>query len=166
MDSGNRRLGPLFRAGLPISLALLTGGAWAQTSCDLNGDGVVDLVDVQLMDSWQPPAACPQSVNVVSRGICSDLARQVVLNAALGRACHYVELNWKPSTSPGIAGYNIYRGTEPHKLDPQPLNSAPVTGTSYNDATVRDGIKYYYSIRAVDGKGQSELSEEASATVP
>jgi fibronectin type 3 domain-containing protein len=49
-----------------------------------------------------------------------------------------------------------------------PLNSTLVNGTTFADANVTAGAKYYYVITAVaaDEVTQSAGSNEASATVP
>jgi hypothetical protein len=80
---------------------------------------------------------------------------------------HYVVLSWTASTTPGVIGYNVYRGTTsggPYSK----LNSSPVTGTTYTDDTVQAGATYYYVGTAVasDGVTESAYSDQASATVP
>ena len=82
----------------------------ASAACDLNQDGVVNIVDVQLITNMMlGTAAC--SANVVGSGVCNDSARSVVISAALGLGCHSVSLSWTASTSAGVAGYNVKRST-------------------------------------------------------
>lgn len=75
-------------------------------------------------------------------------------------------LNWVASTSPNIAGYNVYRGTTsggPYTL----VNSSLVAATTYLDTAVQAGITYYYVATAVDtGNNESVQSNEAQAVVP
>ncbi len=79
---------------------------------------------------------------------------------------HSVALNWVASTSTGVIGYYVYRGTQsggPYTK----LNGTPVTATSYTDATVTAGSTYYYVVTAVDSSGtESAFSSEATATIP
>jgi hypothetical protein len=77
----------------------------------------------------------------------------------------FVDLIWAPNTDADLAGYNIYR----HEQGGQPMkiNSEPVKTPVFRDATAVGGKKYFYSITAVDLRGnESARSEEASETVP
>ena len=85
-----------------------------------------------------------------------------------GTGTHDVILDWSASSSSGIMGYYVFRGTSPGGEGSTPLNSTPVSGTSYVDQSVSAGATYYYVITAVaeNGVTQSAPSNEASATVP
>jgi len=68
-----------------------------------------------------------------------------------------------------IAGYNIYRSTDPNLPKPSwtKLNTELLTRTNYRDERVESGKTYYYYIVAVDQAGNVSLpSEVASETVP
>ena len=68
-----------------------------------------------------------------------------------------------------IAGYNIYRSTDPTlpKQSWTKLNQELLTRTNYRDERVESGKTYYYYIVAVDNAGNvSAPSEVASETVP
>ena len=70
---------------------------------------------------------------------------------------------------PDIAGYNIYRSTDPNlpKQSWTKLNQELLTRTNYRDERVESGKTYYYYIVAVDKAGNvSDPSEVASETVP
>jgi len=152
-----------FYIGLLTILACLTR---AQPRCDLNGDRIVDVLDVQLIANWAALAECPSTVNVVGPGLCNELAQRLVTKAALGQGCHFVSLNWTASSSRGVTGYTIYRGTKPNDPSPVRLNSVPVAATSYQDVTVRSGRMYYFTVRAVSGGSESGPSNEARVTIP
>jgi hypothetical protein len=138
-------------------------------ACDLNQDGVVNVVDVQLavnMDLGLVP--CPGDID---GGVCGPTLVQQIVNAALGEGCsatvsHSVSLTWLASTSPNIAGYNVYRSTTnggPYTI----LNSSLVTTTSYVDDNVTAGQTYYYVTTAVNTSSvQSGYSSQVQATVP
>jgi hypothetical protein len=85
-----------------------------------------------------------------------------------GAGTHDVILSWTASTTPGVVGYNVYRGTTPGGPYPTQLNSLPINGTTYSDETVQAGQTYYYVVTAVasDGVTQSAYSNQTSATVP
>ena len=68
-----------------------------------------------------------------------------------------------------IAGYNIYRSTDPDlpKDKWNKLNPGLLTKTTFQDEKVESGRRYYYYLTAVDNAGNvSPLSEVVSETVP
>jgi hypothetical protein len=88
--------------------------------------------------------------------------------ALSGAGTHDVILSWSDSTTSGISGYNVYRGTASGGQSSTPLNSMPVNGITFVDTGVTAGARYYYVVTAVassDG-AESAKSNETSATVP
>ena len=80
---------------------------------------------------------------------------------------HIVDLNWNPSTSANITGYNIYRGSVSGGPYSQVNNGGLVASTLYTDTTVASGQTYYYVVKAVDSSGlESGDSNQAQAVVP
>jgi hypothetical protein len=78
----------------------------------------------------------------------------------------YVNLSWIASTSPEVAGYNIYRKTFPTGAYTR-LNSSLDPDTSYRDATVAGGTTYYYTTAAVNSSGkESPYSNWVEVVVP
>lgn len=77
----------------------------------------------------------------------------------------FIDLVWAPVSDADLAGYNIYRhqqGTPAVKL-----NAEPVKSPAYRDISIAPGTRYFYSVSAVDVRGnESAGSEEASETVP
>jgi hypothetical protein len=68
-----------------------------------------------------------------------------------------------------VAGYNIYRSTDPAlpKEKWTKLNNELLTRTTYQDETVETGKRYYYYLTAVDNAGNiSQPSEVVSEAVP
>jgi fibronectin type 3 domain-containing protein len=77
----------------------------------------------------------------------------------------FIDLIWAPVTDADLAGYNIYR-REAAGISVK-MNSDLVKSPSYRDDAVASGKTYFYSISAVDVRGnESTRSEEASETVP
>jgi fibronectin type 3 domain-containing protein len=77
-----------------------------------------------------------------------------------------VSLSWSAPSSNGgspITSYNVYRSTTPGGEGSTPLRTN-VTGTTFNDLTVTNGTKYYYTVAAVNAVGTSPQSNEANAT--
>jgi len=60
-----------------------------------------------------------------------------------------MNLGWDANTEADLAGYVILRGEAPGDTL-QPLTPAPITATSYEDKTVKAGVRYVYAIVAVD----------------
>lgn len=77
----------------------------------------------------------------------------------------FIDLVWSPVTDADLAGYNVYRreeGTTPAKL-----NAELIKAPAYRDENVAAQKKYFYSVSAVDARGnESARSEEANETVP
>jgi hypothetical protein len=77
----------------------------------------------------------------------------------------FIDLTWTPNTETDLAGYEVFRreaNSEAVKITAQ-LVKAP----SFRDDNVRLGTKYFYSVVAVDLRGnQSSRSAETSEQVP
>jgi cellulose 1,4-beta-cellobiosidase len=81
-------------------------------------------------------------------------------------AGHSVLLSWDASLSYATSGYNVYRSNISGSSYAK-INSAPVPGLSYTDATVASGQTYYYVTTAVDSIGdESGFSNEIQEVVP
>jgi hypothetical protein len=77
----------------------------------------------------------------------------------------FIDLTWTPNSEPDLAGYNVYRRVGDEV--PVKINSELVKTPSYQDAHVQAGTKYFYSVSAVDLRGnESAKSEETSESVP
>ena len=138
--------------------------------CDLNKDGAVDFLDVQLATNMAlGSAAC--TANVAGAGVCTVVAVQRVINAFLTGTCiattpHSVTLTWTASTSPNVIGYNIYRGPASNGLFTR-ITSLLVADTTFTDNAVQSGQTYYYVATAVDSSGrESAYSNSAQAVIP
>jgi fibronectin type 3 domain-containing protein len=68
---------------------------------------------------------------------------------------HTVNLSWNASTTPNIAGYNIYRAVYTSSCGPfSKINSALNTTLLYTDSVVADGTSYCYATTAVDSSNE------------
>jgi hypothetical protein len=162
------------RTSLAAALGLFATSALAQATaanaCDLNGDGVVNVADINLaVNMALGAAAC--TANIEGPGVCDVVIVQRVTNAALGGNCvtgnpHTVALTWVASVSANVAGYNVYRGSVsggPYTK----VNASLIAGTSYTDTTVPSSQTFYYVATAVDTSGdESVYSNEIQAVVP
>ena len=64
---------------------------------------------------------------------------------------HSVSLSWAASTTTGVVGYHVYRGTV--SGGPYAQVSSNDTGLTYTDSGVSAGQTYYYVVTAVDSTG-------------
>ncbi len=80
------------------------------------------------------------------------------LTASPGNA--QVTLNWSLAT--GADFYKVKRATVAG--GPYTTVAADVSGTTFDDTAVTNGITYYYIVTAVNGGGESGASNETSAT--
>ena len=77
----------------------------------------------------------------------------------------FIDLVWAGNSETDLAGYNVYR----HEASGEPvkINTEVVKTPAFRDSGVLPGQKYFYSISAVDARGnESPRSEEASEMVP
>lgn len=96
------------------------------------------------------PPARPTGLQAVSSGV--------------GRK-PFVDLTWAPNMESDLGGYIVYRHEEGQS--PVALNQELIKAPAYRDETVEPGHTYWYSVQAVDIRGnKSQPSEEASETVP
>jgi hypothetical protein len=91
--------------------------------------------------------------------------RSLSIAPAPGRLSIFFEANPEPD----IAGYNVYRSTDPGlpKQSWIKLNQSLLTRTTFQDEKVESGKKYYYYVLALDTAGNiSDPSEVISETLP
>lgn len=146
----------------------------AFSACDLNKDGAVNVIDVQLAVNMTPGVntlACSPTINVAGLGVCSNLVVQQIEAAALPpnvcttASSHSVLLSWAASSTAGV-NYNVYRSTTSGGPYTKLTTVTPVAGLSYIDGTVFSGQTYYYVVTAINSSGESANSAQATAAVP
>jgi hypothetical protein len=77
--------------------------------------------------------------------------------AASNLQSNSVTLGWNAVS--GAAGYNVYR-------DGVKLNTTPLTGLTYTDATALGGTTYAYTVKAVDAQGYESAANLLTVTTP
>lgn len=148
-------------------------GVWAQAlnPCDLNADGVVNGLDVTLAINMAL-GSTPCTAKVEGPDVCTVITVQRVVNALLGQTCivynnHAAILTWTASSTTNVT-YNVYRSASTSGPFTTPLNTSPITTTTYTDTTVQAGQTYYYVVTAIATSGgfQSADSNTAQGTIP
>jgi hypothetical protein len=77
----------------------------------------------------------------------------------------FIDLIWTPAPDADLEGYNVYRHEEGAAA--VKVNAKPVKTSAFRDPQVESGKTYFYSVSAVDQRGnESGRSEEASERVP
>jgi hypothetical protein len=96
------------------------------------------------------PPAVPSGLQAVYSGLGQQL---------------FIDLIWAPVTDADLDGYNVYRHEEGGAA--VRMNLERVKVPAFRDLQVVAGKIYFYSVSAVDGRGnESGRSEEASESVP
>jgi hypothetical protein len=124
--------------------------------------------------TFTPAAAGSRSGALVVTDNSNNVAGSMQTVALTGMGLHDVVLNWEPSPSEEVFGYNIFRGTTSQGESTTPIATQVAAGCgapdtcTYVDTAVVSGTTYYYYVTAVASNGitQSAASKEASATVP
>lgn len=117
--------------------------------------------------AYAPTTAGTASANVTFLSNASNSSATLPLTGtATAAPPPSVTLSWNASTSSGVDGYNLYRGTVsggPYTR----LNSTLNTTMSATDNTVVAGQTYYYVTTAVNAAGtESAYSNQVQAVVP
>ena len=153
-------------ASLSISGMAFTGAdAGDFTESDTCGSSVAAGGNCTIAVLFTPAATGTRTAALSINDNASGSPQSVSLS---GSGTHDVMLSWTASTTPGVTGYYVYRGTTSGGESSTPLNSTPISSTSFTDESVTAGTTYYYLVTAVasDAVTQSAASNEASATVP
>jgi hypothetical protein len=77
----------------------------------------------------------------------------------------FIDLIWAPVTDVDLDGYNVYRHEDGGAA--VKVNAERLKTPAYRDAAVVSGKKYFYTVSALDVRGnESARSEEANEAVP
>jgi fibronectin type 3 domain-containing protein len=168
-----------------VTLSNTGNAALSITSLALTGTNASDFAQSNTCGSSLAPGAnCTIAVmftasvtgtEAASLSIADNSSGSPQAVSLSGAGTHDVILSWTASTTSGVVGYNVYRGTTSGGESTTPLNSSPVaagctstTTCTYTDATVVTGTTYYYTVTAVASNDvtQSANSNQVSAPVP
>lgn len=117
-------------------------------------------------DGAQVESLNSNSLSMSPRDIFAPSApASITIAAAPGRLSIFFPANPEPD----VAGYEIYRSTDPDlpKERWTKVTPAPLTKTTFLDENVESGKRYYYYIKAIDQAGNvSPPSDVVSESVP
>jgi hypothetical protein len=151
----------IFAAGL----FSFSSSAWAQSgagACDVNKDGLINVVDVQI--AVNNYLSCSLTT---FQTFYPQVITGVLSSCPVTSGLHTVSLSWTASTTAGVT-YNVYRAITAGGYNyATPLNSTPISGTSFTDCSVALSQTYFYVIVAVNGSGNTSVNSSASTvTIP
>ncbi len=148
-------------ANVTISGVTVTGTGYT-TSGVTSGMTLTPNQSVTLTINFAPTAlgSDPGTVSIASNAAGSPTT------ISLTGESHTVLLSWTASTSSGVTGYYVYRGTQTGQYT-KINSSAPASGTQFTDTTAAASTTYYYVVTAVDSSGtESSYSSPATVSVP
>ena len=162
MGEGQTEAGPT-----PINTGLVSGTQFVDKNFKFGQDYKYLVRSVSLgTEGAQVESLSSNSLPVSPRDIFKPSApTSLTIVGAPGRLSIFFPAN--PEAD--VAGYNIYRSTDPDLPKDRwtKLNSTLLTRTTFQDENVESGKKYYYYLTAVDQTGNvSSNSEVISETVP
>lgn len=73
-----------------------------------------------------------------------------------------VTLNWTHPVDTSVVGFNIYRKADAAGVDYEKMNAQPVSGTSFSDKTVKQGVSYTYMCKSVNAEGLESAPSKAA----
>lgn len=81
---------------------------------------------------------------------------------------HMIDLSWSPNTDNDLAGYIVYRREAGSNAAPTRISPVqPVAGPAFRDTAAEPGMRYAYSISAIDqDKNESARSPEVEESLP
>jgi hypothetical protein len=153
----------------PLNDALISGTQYLDRNFKFGGSYRYVVRSVSLgIEGGQVESLNSNSISVSPRDTFAPSAPAGITIAA-APAPGRLSIFFPPNPEADIAGYNIYRSTDPDlpKDRWNKLNPALLTRTTFQDDKVESGTRYYYYLTAVDQAGNvSPLSEVVSDTVP
>ena len=151
----------------PLNTALVTGTRYVDQNFKFGESYRYIVRSVSLgTEGGQVESLNSNPITVSPKDVFAPSApASITVAAAPGRLSLFFPAN--PESD--IAGYNIYRSTDPDLPKSQwtKLNAALLTRTTFQDEKVEPGKRYYYYLTAVDEAGNvSAESEVVSEVVP
>lgn len=114
------------------------------------------------LGAWvNTPTGGPESL--ASATLDAPTGMAVVRGTCVKHASYPLVVSWNASTSPAVAGYEIFQATTsggPYTS----LGTVSAATTSYTDSTTTYNTTYYYVVKSLRNSWRSPASAQASAT--
>lgn len=162
----------------PITVSVKnTGAANLVISAESSSNADFALTATACITTLTPGQTCPVTVIFTPSGTSTESANISLTDNAVGSphliplsgmgvasgGAHFMALTWVASTSSGLVGYNVYRGSQsggPYTL----LTPTPINALAYTDNAVVSAQTYYYVITAVGTSPQYNPVESLDST--
>jgi len=151
----------------PLNQALLTATQYEDKKFKFGEKYTYVVRSVSLGPEGQPVESLDS--NSIQLAPVDTYAPAAPENVQVGPAPGRLSVFWVANSETDLAGYRVFRSTDPNLPKDKWTNLTPTlhTRTTFTDENVEAGKTYYYYVVAVDAAGNvSPLSEVASDTVP
>ena len=154
-------------AATPLNSAPINANEYADQSFEFGEEYSYIVRTVSLGTGGEPVESL--NSNLLSITPRDEFAPSAPTSITIAAAPGRLSLFFPANPERDVAGYNIYRSTDPNLPRERwtLLTRAPLTRTTYQDESVVAGQRYYYYVTAIDAAGNpSQPSEVASETAP
>jgi hypothetical protein len=127
------------------ALAVGTERCYAVRTVETSGTNVIE--------SEPSPALCLSPTDTFPPKAPTNLAAVASEGA--------ISLIWEANTEPDLAGYIVLRG-EASAATLRPLMTEPIKDTTYRDTTTKAGVRYVYTVVAVDTATPQNVSTQSN----
>lgn len=153
--------------GSSVTISNVTiSGAGFNASGVSNGQIIAAGQTATLSVTFAPAATGSATGSVTIASNASNSPATISLSGTGTAVSYSADLEWTASSSSGVIGYYVFRGTASGGPYSQ-LTASAVSGTKYTDNSVQARQTYYYVVTAVtSGGAQSADSNQVSAVIP
>jgi fibronectin type 3 domain-containing protein len=151
----------------PLNQAMLTATQYEDKKFKFGEKYTYVVRSVSLGSEGQPVESLDS--NSIQLAPVDTYAPAAPLNVQVGPAPGRLSVFWVANSEADLAGYNVFRSTDPNLPKEKWTKLTPTlhTKTTFTDENVEAGKVYYYYVVAVDTAGNpSAPSDVASETVP
>ena len=146
---------PLPRRLTPQPLAVTT---WRDAALAVGSERcyavrTVETSGTTVVESEASPALCISPTDTFPPKAPTNLAAVASEGA--------ISLIWEANTEPDLAGYIVLRG-EASAATLRPLMTEPIKDTTYRDTTTKAGVRYVYTVVAVDAATPQNVSTQSN----
>ena len=157
VNTQRRRLGRWLRALAGTCLAVTMAGGSTMVA-----GGIASAASARVLPSAPSDQCSGPTVSAVRSVSCPGAPTLLIPKVG----SRQVTLSWtKPASDGGssIIGYTVYQGTSPGGGSGTAVNKSLVT-SPFTVTGLKNGTTYYFTVAAVNGVGEGQLSNEVPAT--
>ncbi len=145
-------------APLPLNTKPLKSSGFADDRLEFGTERCYGVRTVRTFGALEQESALSEFSCVTPRDIFPPAAPRG-LTAVAGEGA--ISLIWEPNTESDLAGYLVLRGEVPG-VELRPITRGPIQETTFNDTTVKAGVRYVYAIVAIDKATPPNISAQSN----